>query len=77
MNLSRGERPVCFPVRTTSGPSAAIAPSSAAMARSYSSATERFVWTLPPSLGVGAGLVIVTIGVLDCVRRRRAPAKTR
>ena len=76
MNLSRGERPVWGAVSTTIGPSAAMAPSPAATARSYSSATERFVRMLPPSLGVGAGLVIVTIGVLDCDHGRRAPAAT-
>ena len=31
MNLSFGERPVCLPVRTTSGPSAATIPSPARM----------------------------------------------
>ena len=61
MNLSFGERPVCDPVRTTSGPSAAIVPSPARMACSYSSAVERFASTLPPMVDVGAGLVIVTI----------------
>ena len=41
MNLSFGERPVCLPVRTTSGPSAAIRPSPERMASSYSSAVEQ------------------------------------
>ncbi len=41
MNLSSGERPVCLPVRTTSGPSAAITPSPARMASSTSSAVGR------------------------------------
>jgi hypothetical protein len=38
MNLSFGERPVCVPVRTTSGPSAAMTPSPSRIAASYSSA---------------------------------------
>ena len=48
MNLSCGERPVCLPVRTTSGPSAAITPSPARTASSYSSAVERFARTMRP-----------------------------
>src|SRR5918993_840956 len=49
MNLSSGERPVCLPVRTTSGPSAAIRPSPSRMAASYRAAVERFDWTDRPS----------------------------
>ena len=45
MNLSLGERPVCLPVRTTSGPSAATRPSPARIASSYSSAIDRFART--------------------------------
>ena len=60
-----GDRPVCVPVRTTSGPSAASVPSASRMARSYSSAVERFASTLPPMVDVGAGLVIVTDRYLD------------
>src|SRR5215208_249833 len=49
MNLSSGERPVCFPVRTTSGPLAASCPSPSRIAASYSSAVERFARTARPS----------------------------
>src|SRR5438094_6265116 len=51
MNLSCGERPVCLPVRTTSGPSAAMIPSPERMASSYSSATDRFARTWRPRRG--------------------------
>ena len=44
-NLSFGERPVWWPVRQTSGPSAAIAPSSRRTASSYSAAVDRFHFT--------------------------------
>src|SRR3982751_627477 len=47
MNLSFGERPVCVPVRTTSGPSAAISPSPSRIAASYRAAFERFATILP------------------------------
>src|SRR2546428_9911489 len=50
MNLSCGERPVCLPVRTTSGPSAAIIPSPALTACSYSSAVERFARIVRPNV---------------------------
>src|SRR5260221_14360576 len=48
-NLSWGERPVCLPVRTTSGPSAATTPSPPRIASSYSSATDRLARTVRPS----------------------------
>src|SRR5256885_1704720 len=50
MNLSCGERPVCLPVRTTSGPSAATIPSPARMASSYSSAVERLARIVRPNV---------------------------
>src|SRR5690349_1109818 len=56
MNLSCGERPVCLPVRTTSGPSAATTPSPARMASSYSSAVERLTERWRPSGGRVRGL---------------------
>src|SRR4029079_940444 len=56
MNLSCGERPVCLPVRTTSGPSAATTPSPARMASSYSSAVERCTERWRPSGGRVRGL---------------------
>src|SRR6476659_9740090 len=55
-NLSSGERPVCLPVRTTSGPSAATTPSPARMASSYSSAVERLTERWRPSGGRVRGL---------------------
>src|SRR6266550_4827864 len=48
MNLSCGERPVCSPVRTTNGPSAATRPSADRIASSYSSAVERLARTTRP-----------------------------
>ena len=47
MNLSFGDRPVCVPVLTTSGPSAAIMPSPSRTAASYSAAVDRFATILP------------------------------
>src|SRR5207237_361797 len=47
MNLSFGERPVCVPVPTTNGPSAAIRPSPSRTAASYSAAVDRFATILP------------------------------
>src|SRR5262249_48987590 len=55
MNLSRGERPVWLPVRTTSGPSAAITPSPLRTASSYSSAVARFVRTIRARTAADAG----------------------
>ena len=52
MNLSLGERPVCLPVRTTSGPAAARMPSSSPMACSYSAAGERLAWRFLPKSGM-------------------------
>ena len=72
MNLSLGERPVCWPVRTTSGPSAASVPSPARIARSYSSATGRLARTLPPMAVGGTGLVRVTAGTSAGARARHA-----
>jgi hypothetical protein len=46
-NLSFGERPVCCPVRQTSGPSAATSPSFRRMTSSYRAAGLRFQWTCP------------------------------
>src|SRR5918994_439613 len=46
-NLSLGERPVCCPVRATSGPSAASCASPRRSASSYSAAGLRFQWTRP------------------------------
>src|SRR6187402_3347611 len=63
MNLSCGERPVCLPVRTTSGPSAATTPSPARMASSYSSAVERFTERWRPSGGRVLGLVVAIGGL--------------
>src|SRR5688572_32197083 len=44
-NLSFGERPVCAPVRQTSGPSCARMPSWRRMACSYNAAADRLKWT--------------------------------
>src|SRR5687767_4347157 len=44
-NLSFGERPVCAPVRHTSGPSCASTPSCRLMACSYNAAADRLKWT--------------------------------
>src|SRR4051812_33088858 len=62
MNLSCGERPVCLPVRTTSGPSAATIPSPARMACSYSSAVERLARIVRPNVvgGVLGDWIAVT-----------------
>ena len=70
MNLSSGERPVCLPVRTTSGPSAATRPSPWRMASSYSSAVERFARTERPSSGARGRWLVVAIGGGLLVRRR-------
>src|SRR5215207_8278610 len=68
MNLSWGERPVCLPVRTTSGPSAAIRPSPARTASSYSSAVGRLALTIRPIEGAAAPVAAVVVGrVVDCV----------
>src|SRR6185369_2490349 len=68
MNLSCGERPVCLPVRTTSGPSAAIRPSPARTASSYSSAVGRLARTIRPIAGAPPTALAVVVGrVVDCV----------
>ncbi len=63
MNLSSGLRPVCLPVRTTIGPSAAMIPSPARMASSNNSAVERFVRTRRPSVGAVAVVGVVRVAV--------------
>src|SRR6185295_5652350 len=68
MNLSWGERPVCLPVRTTSGPSAATRPSPARIASSYSSATDRLARTVRPrAWPAAARLVADAAAVLEVV----------
>src|SRR3954452_18192361 len=52
MYLSFGERPVCLPVRTTSGPLAARMPSSARTACSYRAAGVRFTRRVLPRAGM-------------------------
>src|SRR6186997_219566 len=64
MNLSSGERPVCLPVRTTSGPSAAMRPSPWRMASSYSSAVDRLARTCRPRAGDFVGAVVAICGGL-------------
>src|SRR6478735_5310825 len=64
MNLSSGDRPVCLPVRTTSGPSAAMRPSPWRMASSYSSAVDRLARTCRPRAGVFVGAVVAICGGL-------------
>src|SRR6185295_19087245 len=67
MNLSWGERPVCLPVRTTSGPSAATRPSPARIASSYSSATERLARTVRPRAWPAAARLVADVAVLEVV----------
>src|SRR4029079_19175628 len=64
MNLSSGERPVCFPVRTTRGPSAAMRPSPWRMASSSSSAVDRLERTCRPRAGDFVGAVVAICGGL-------------
>ncbi len=69
MNLSSGERPVCRPVRTTSGPSAAIRPSPWRIASSTSSARETLARTVRPRAGRVAAALWVTIEGSDSLAR--------
>src|SRR5262245_1065322 len=65
MNLSFGERPVCVPVLTTSGPSAAIIPSFSRAAASYSAAVERLATILPARMRAPARGVRVLGGSVE------------
>ena len=78
MNLSRGDRPCACRSGRRAGPSAAIVPSRArdrALVELGDGEVRQDA--AADGLGVGAGLVIVTIGDLGLRRGRRAPAVVR